>query len=73
MALRHGELPLPKINVFLLSSAADAGQSQPMTLETYQVRGAEKLLILPRGGKTTFVVNTAHERGLAENRSWPEG
>ena len=26
------------------------------SIETYQVHGAEKVLILPRGGRSTFVV-----------------
>lgn len=26
------------------------------SIETYQVHGAEKVLVLPRGGRSTFVV-----------------
>jgi hypothetical protein len=59
IALHHGELPLPKVAV----EALHIGESEPImermaapTTETYQMHGAETVTILPRGGRTTFVV-----------------
>ncbi|KAL5529216.1 hypothetical protein ACEPAG_5190 [Sanghuangporus baumii] len=61
MALRHGELPLPAVRV-----SADPVEGQesagPPSLETYQVHGAERLLILPRGGRTTFFLSVGMEQ-----------
>ncbi|KLO12624.1 hypothetical protein SCHPADRAFT_998021 [Schizopora paradoxa] len=73
MALRHGEIPMPKVNVMLLSSGEEPSQrsSTPLTLECYQVRGAEKLTILPRVGKTSFVLNVGP--GSFSDTSFPEG
>ncbi|KAI0053990.1 hypothetical protein FA95DRAFT_1529824 [Auriscalpium vulgare] len=58
IALHHGELSLPKVAVTPLPLAGEmtmGSLSLPNT-ETYQVHGAEKVLVLPRGGRTTFVV-----------------
>ncbi|EKM83061.1 hypothetical protein AGABI1DRAFT_118454 [Agaricus bisporus var. burnettii JB137-S8] len=60
LALHHGELPLPKINVSALPVAGDteSGSISIPSAEVFQVHGAEKVLILPRGGRSTFVVGT---------------
>lgn len=73
MALRHGEIPMPKVNVMLLSSGEESSRrsSPPLTLECYQVRGAEKLMILPRVGKTSFVLNVGP--GTFSDTNFPEG
>ena len=45
--------PLP------LDSTADGMEMKSMALpssETYQVHAAERVLVLPRGGRSTFVV-----------------
>lgn len=59
MALRHGELALPRILISALSPAGvgDPRTTAPLNVETYQVNGAEKVLILPRSGRTTFLLN----------------
>jgi hypothetical protein len=60
LALHHGELPLPKINVSALpvEGGTEIGSMSIPPTEAYQVHGAEKVLILPRGGRSTFVVGT---------------
>ena len=58
--LHHGELSLPQVNIYplpLTSGEATMGSMAVPSLETYQANGAERVLILPRGGRTTFVVN----------------
>ncbi|KAI0319372.1 trafficking protein particle complex subunit 10 [Amylostereum chailletii] len=59
IALHHGELPLPKVIVTPLPMAGEMtmGSLSIPACETYQVHGAEKVLVLPRGGRTTFVVS----------------
>ncbi|KIJ54451.1 hypothetical protein M422DRAFT_774766 [Sphaerobolus stellatus SS14] len=57
--LHHGELRLPEVHVYPLPLANGEMTMGSMTLpsaEVYQSHGAEKVLILPRGGRTTFVV-----------------
>jgi len=57
--LRHGELQLPEVNVYplpLTSGEITMGSMALPSAESYQVHGAERVLILPRGGRTTFVV-----------------
>ena len=56
MAVRHGEIPLPSVQVsaYPLESTHTAA---PPTLETYQAHAAERLLVLPRGGRTTYFLN----------------
>lgn len=61
MALRHGEIPLPKVFVTAFHTREGSTSTPPPTLETYQQHGAEKVHILPRGGKTTFMVNVMRE------------
>jgi hypothetical protein len=59
IALHHGELSLPKVSVTSLPIAGCHPTMNSMAVpstETYQVHGAEKVLVLPRGGRSTFVV-----------------
>lgn len=58
VALHHGELVLPKVTVVALPVAGELtmGASPIPSIETYQIHGAEKVLILPRGGRSTFVI-----------------
>ncbi|KAJ6455695.1 trafficking protein particle complex subunit 10 [Mycena sanguinolenta] len=58
IALHHGELVLPKIAVTALPLAGEVtmGSMAIPSTETYQVHGAEKVLVLPRGGRSTFVL-----------------
>lgn len=59
IALHHGELTLPKINV---RPSPLAGHSMTKSVcalpntDTHQINGAETILVLPRGGRSTFVV-----------------
>ncbi|EIM89936.1 uncharacterized protein STEHIDRAFT_92528 [Stereum hirsutum FP-91666 SS1] len=58
IALHHGELSLPKVSVTALPVGGEMtmGSLAIPSAETYQVHGAEKVLVLPRGGRTTFVI-----------------
>ncbi|KAJ7940762.1 trafficking protein particle complex subunit 10 [Mycena leptocephala] len=58
IALHHGELVLPKVAVTALPLAGEVtmGSMAIPSTETYQVHGAEKILVLPRGGRSTFVL-----------------
>ena len=40
-----------------MSGAVTMGAMAIPSIETYQEHGAEKILVLPRGGRTTFVVS----------------
>lgn len=56
IALHHGELALPKVNVKPLPIMED--ESMPTVLpsgDTHQSRGATTVLVLPRGGRSTFI------------------
>ncbi|KAI1794522.1 trafficking protein particle complex subunit 10 [Ganoderma leucocontextum] len=59
IALHHGELALPKIGVTALPLPGEHRMRSSVipSCETYEVHGAEKVLVLPRGGRTTFVVD----------------
>ena len=59
IALHHGELTLPKVAVTALPiDGEDRMRSIVVpSCSTHQVHGAETVLILPRGGRTTFVVD----------------
>ena len=59
IALHHGELVLPKVLVTALPMAGEMtmGSMAVPSCEMYQMHGAEKVLVLPRGGRTTFVVS----------------
>ena len=64
IALHHGEFYLPKISITALPETGGAvtmGSLAVPSIETYQEHGAEKVLILPRGGRTTFVVGMGSE------------
>lgn len=66
MALHHGEFGLPKIRVdaqMSTRSISMGGQSghAPPSVETYQSHSAVKILVLPRGGRSTFVVAMGSE------------
>lgn len=58
MALHHGEFPLPKIKVEAQVSTRELtmGGQAPASVETYQSHSAVKVLVLPRGGRSTYVV-----------------
>lgn len=58
IALHHGELALPKVAVTPLPLVGERmmGSVALPNTDTYQVHGAEKVLVLPRGGRSTFVV-----------------
>ena len=60
IALHHGELALPKVLVIALPMAGEVTLRSELiavpSIETYQIHGAEKVLILPREGRTTFIV-----------------
>ena len=59
IALHHGEFFLPKVSITALpvgGGVATMGSLAIPSIETYQEHGAEKVLILPRGGRSTFVV-----------------
>jgi len=58
IALHHGEISLPKVDVKALPIDGEAAM-RPLALpstETYQLHGAERVLVLPRGGRSTFAL-----------------
>lgn len=65
IALHHGELTLPKVSVIALPLPGEHRMRQSVVpgCETHQVHGAEKVLVLPRGGRSTFVVNMGTNTG----------
>ncbi|EIW85047.1 hypothetical protein CONPUDRAFT_47585 [Coniophora puteana RWD-64-598 SS2] len=60
IALRHGELTMPNVIVHALPSTTTLGTVVP-SVDVCQVHGANKLLILPRGGRNTFMVGMGHD------------
>ncbi|KAH9966604.1 trafficking protein particle complex subunit 10 [Russula dissimulans] len=58
IALHHGELSFPTVVVSpkALEGEVTMRSLALPTIDTHQVHGAEKVLILPRGGRSTFVV-----------------
>ncbi|PPQ67646.1 hypothetical protein CVT25_012674 [Psilocybe cyanescens] len=58
IALHHGEFSLPKVSITALpmSGAITMGSMAVPSIETYQAHGADRVLVLPRGGRSTFVV-----------------
>lgn len=60
MAVRHGELPLPSVQISAYPLESSHSTAPP-TLETYQEHAAERLLVLPRGGRTTYFLNVGGE------------
>ncbi|KIJ16879.1 hypothetical protein PAXINDRAFT_162498 [Paxillus involutus ATCC 200175] len=63
IALHHGELTLPKIDVKPLPLVGDGTMASMIlpSADTHQVHGAEIILVLPRGGRSTFVVGMGFE------------
>ncbi|CAL1704950.1 unnamed protein product [Somion occarium] len=63
IALHHGHLILPKVSVAALPIPGEGRMKAPLipSCETYQAHGAEAILVLPRGGRSTFVVNMGGE------------
>ncbi|KIY62833.1 hypothetical protein CYLTODRAFT_494376 [Cylindrobasidium torrendii FP15055 ss-10] len=55
--LHHGELLLPKVAVWALpvGGPLTMGSLSIPSTEAYQKHGAERIMVLPRGGRTTFV------------------
>lgn len=62
IALHHGEITLPKVDVRPLPilTQASMGSTVP-SADACQVHGAEKVLILPRGGRSTYIVGMGGE------------
>ncbi|KAG2367519.1 trafficking protein particle complex subunit 10 [Suillus spraguei] len=62
IALHHGEITLPKVDVrpLPISTQASMGSTVP-SADTCQAHEAEKVLILPRGGRSTYVVGMGGE------------
>ncbi|KAF4576476.1 hypothetical protein EYR40_000715 [Pleurotus pulmonarius] len=56
IALHHGELELPKVSVQALPLSGGHLQVSTPSMDVHQVHGAERVLVLPRGGRSTFVV-----------------
>jgi hypothetical protein len=68
IAIHHGLLSLPRVAVEALPESegeqtTEDGVAAVPSTETHQVHGAEKVLILPRGGRTTYVVSLGEEEG----------
>jgi hypothetical protein len=60
VALHHGKLPLPKVSIKAIPVAGGLtmGSMNMLNTEARQMHGAETVLILPRTGRTTYVVAT---------------
>ncbi|KAL0580266.1 hypothetical protein V5O48_001771 [Marasmius crinis-equi] len=58
VALHHGEYALPQVTISALPLADEItmGSMAIPSTETYQIHGAETVMILPRGGRSTYVV-----------------
>lgn len=62
IALHHGEISLPKVDVRPLPIPTQASMEPTVpSADTCQVHGAEKVLILPRGGRNTYIVGMGGE------------
>ena len=63
IALHHGEVSLPKVVITPLPLTGELTMRTMVvpTADTHQVHGAEKVLVLPRGGRSTFVVGMGDE------------
>jgi hypothetical protein len=58
VALAHGAFALPRVHITplpLVGKLTMGSLALPST-ETHQLHGAERVLVLPRGGRSTFVV-----------------
>ncbi|KAH9934671.1 trafficking protein particle complex subunit 10 [Fomitopsis serialis] len=64
IALHHGELSLPKVTVTALPLPGKQNMRTSVmpSCETYQLHGAERVMVLPRGGRTTYVVDMGTRR-----------
>ena len=62
MALRNGEFPLPSVRLSAYPLNNEDGIPTPPSLETYQEHAAKRVLVLPRGGRTTFFVNVGRDQ-----------
>ncbi|KAL4077208.1 trafficking protein particle complex subunit 10 [Scleroderma yunnanense] len=62
IALHHGELALPKVIVKPLPMEDESMPRVLPSCDTHQSRGAETVLVLPRGGRSTFIVDMGTER-----------
>ncbi|OCH95045.1 hypothetical protein OBBRIDRAFT_788779 [Obba rivulosa] len=67
IALHHGELALPQISVtpLPLSGEYRMGSAALPDCRTYQLHGAEKVLVQPRGGRSTYVVSMGEPEEVA--------
>lgn len=63
VALHHGELPLPRASATPLPDVGEMTMGSVVlpSCETYQEHGAHKVLVLPRGGRSTYVVEMGDE------------
>ena len=62
IALHHGELSLPKVVICPKPVEGQTMRTSSLpNIETHQVHGAEKVLILPRGGRSTFIVGMGEQ------------
>ena len=62
LPLRHGLLALPNVTVMplpLAGSELTMGSMALPSAETYQLHGAQRVLVLPRGGRSTFALDLA--------------
>jgi len=58
IALHHGEVSLPKVMITPLPLSDELTMRTLVvpSADTHQIHGAETVLVLPRGGRSTFVV-----------------
>jgi hypothetical protein len=65
VALHHGELPLPRASVTPLPVPGEVTMGSVILpgCETYQEHGARKILVLPRGGRNTYVIEMGDDEG----------
>ncbi|EMD38446.1 hypothetical protein CERSUDRAFT_153326 [Gelatoporia subvermispora B] len=67
IAVHHGEFALPQVGVTPLPVAGEyrMGSAAVPACRTHQVHGAEKVLVLPRGGRNTYVVSMGEPEEIA--------
>lgn len=65
VALHHGELPLPRASVTPLPVAGEMTMGSVVLpgCDTYQEHGGYKVLVLPRGGRSTYVIGMGNDEG----------
>ena len=59
IAVRHGKMALPRVQVLLDDDTVPPHETP--TLESYETHAAERLMVLPRSGRTTYVVDLDDE------------